>query len=261
MVGPTTFEPGRPVEPSALYVGAPASGAGLPPAVAERFFAILDRTEMLHAAMPASEQRLELANEKVKAEKRLQQLEAHSSESSGLGPGFGLGPTDSRVVQQRALLSELGAAKDRMEARYQRTSEAWQKAAQVRTAVEQWLRDRPPTAVEDWPTELPNLTKGQDLLSAIETHRRRARELVADLKRIEAAPYPRDYCRQKATAEVLALAERGRIIASGLVEHDSSLTFPVMHRKFTTSMRAAPLPLPTTCPTCWQSSQRFTPTA
>jgi hypothetical protein len=80
----------------ALFTPAPVSGAGLAPAVAERFIAILDRAETLHTAMPLSEQRLELSNEKVKSEQRLQQLEAHPSSSAG---GFGLGPDDPRVRQ------------------------------------------------------------------------------------------------------------------------------------------------------------------
>jgi hypothetical protein len=42
--------------------------------VAGRFIAILDRAETLHAAMPLSEQRLELSNEKVKSEQRVQQF-------------------------------------------------------------------------------------------------------------------------------------------------------------------------------------------
>jgi hypothetical protein len=217
------FEPGRAVEAQVIHTTARVSCEGLPPAVAERFYAILDRAETLHAAMPPFEQRHELATERVKATQRLQQLEAHPSFG-----GFGLGPDDPRVCQQKALIAELTASKERMEARYRRTSEVWQAASKVRTAVEQWLRERPPTTVEDAPTEPPKLLKNESLLEGIERYRRRARELVADLRRIEAAPYPRDYCRQKATDEVLALAERGRINASHLVEHDGSLVFPTM---------------------------------
>jgi hypothetical protein len=68
------FEPGRPIAPAPLFTPAPVSGAGLAPAVAERFIAILDRAETLHAALPLSEQRLELSNEKVKSEQRVQQF-------------------------------------------------------------------------------------------------------------------------------------------------------------------------------------------
>jgi hypothetical protein len=67
-----------------------SSGAGLlPPAVAERLFAIIDRAGTLHRQIPEISERQELATEKVKAEQRLHQLEAHPGESSGLGIGFG----------------------------------------------------------------------------------------------------------------------------------------------------------------------------
>jgi len=100
----------------------------------------------------------------------------------------------------------------------------------VRTACEQRLRDKPPnTAIEDAAVELPKLLKTEaTILDTIESYRRRARELVADLRRIEASSYPRDYSRAKATAEVLALAERGQISASRLVERDGTLDFPTM---------------------------------
>ncbi len=100
----------------------------------------------------------------------------------------------------------------------------------MRTACEQWLRDKPPnTAIEHAPVELPKFFKTEaTILDAIERYRRRARELVADLRRIKASSYPRDYSRAKSTAEVLALAERDQISASRLVEHDGALDFPTM---------------------------------
>jgi hypothetical protein len=52
--------------------------------------------------------------------------------------------------------------------------------------------------------------------------------LAADLHRIRSSPRPSSYCKAKAKAEIEALAQRGAISVTQIVEHDGSLVFPVM---------------------------------
>jgi hypothetical protein len=85
------------------------------------------------------------------------------------------------------------------------------------------LRDGKPgnTTLEAVEVEPPKLNKGETVVDAIERHRRRVRELRADLHRIESAPYPSSYAKQRMRAQIGQLAQRGAPSVSSLVEHGS----------------------------------------
>ena len=72
-------------------------------------------------------------------------------------------------------------------------SAAFQSTSAALTNVEAWLRDGRShgTMLEDYDGPEPKLLKGEaGLLDAIESRRRRVRELRADLHRIASAPFP-----------------------------------------------------------------------
>jgi hypothetical protein len=50
------------------------------------------------------------------------------------------------------------------------------------------------------------LAKGESILDGIQRLRRRGRELKADLSRIQSAPYPSSYAKQKMRTQIEALA-------------------------------------------------------
>jgi hypothetical protein len=73
----------------------------------------------------------------------------------------------------------------------------------------------------------PQLLKNETVIDAIERHRRRGRELKADLNRIRSAPYPSEHVRAKIKQEVEALAMVGAPSVSDAVEHDRKIIWPL----------------------------------
>jgi hypothetical protein len=218
------FEPGRPVEPIGLLAGTPVAGTGLPPSVLERLQACQDRAESLHRLLPTSEERGELGIERMKASRRLKQLQDHPHDQ-----GHGLLDNDHRVIAQKQLVDQLTGDLDRLNARYERARALWEPAARIRKVVEDWVRGLPPgTTVEDAPTsEAKANGKAEDLLGGLEKLRRRARELRADLHRVESAPQLSAVAKQRMVEQVEALAVRGRPTVSLLIEHaDREILWP-----------------------------------
>jgi hypothetical protein len=107
------------------------------------------------------------------------------------------------------------------------------------SAIEMWLREARGTVLDD-ETPAPKLLKNETLMDAIERLRRRGRELVADLHRVQSAPYPSAHAKQRARAEVEALAARGAISVDRLLEHDAPLEFPTTLLRSDVVRSAAP---------------------
>jgi hypothetical protein len=63
------------------------------------------------------------------------------------------------------------------------------------------------------------------LLSDLQRLRRRGRELKADMHRIESAPYPSSYCKQRMREQIEALAMPGTPDVTNLIEHDGKIEF------------------------------------
>jgi hypothetical protein len=106
-------------------------------------------------------------------------------------------------------------------------SAAWSAASLTLSNVETWLRIGRPhgTTLEQFDGPQQTLNKGEDVVSAIERHRRRNRELQADLHRIRSAPYPASFAKRKLREQVEQLAQRGAPVVSGLIEHGDKLQF------------------------------------
>jgi hypothetical protein len=73
---------------------------------------------------------------------------------------------------------------------------------------------------------MPVVKTEKSLTDAIDRHRRRARELKADLHRITSAPYPASHAKARMREQVEVLAQRGAVNVSQLVEHNGDLEFP-----------------------------------
>jgi hypothetical protein len=73
---------------------------------------------------------------------------------------------------------------------------------------------------------MPVVKTEKSLTDAIDRHRRRARELKADLHGITSAPYPASHAKARMREQVEVLAQRGAVNVSQLVEHNGDLEFP-----------------------------------
>jgi hypothetical protein len=214
MAGPgPAFEPGRPSAPVSLFTPAGAATTALHPNVVERLLAVRERADALHRAVVPHSEWSEANMAKIAAANRQRQLEAPPPE------GYNLHPEDRRLLAQREQVEQLTVEWQRLEAQNERAVAAWQPAARVRSVCEEFLRDRPPTAVEVAPTEPPKLAKGESLLDAIERIRHRGRELLADANRISSSPYPSSWAQAQVRAQVAAIAQRGAPDVTLLVEH------------------------------------------
>lgn len=135
---------------------------------------------------------------------------------------------DPRVVEQRRLLDKLTDDFKRLNERNEVRSAAWREAGHTLQAVEGWLKDGRPhgTVLQDHEGEVPKLNKGEGLMDAIERHRRRGRELKADLNRIQSAPFPSSYAKAQMRAQIEALAMQGAPNLSDLIENDRQIVWP-----------------------------------
>jgi len=199
--------------------------AWLPEAAADRLRALRQHSADLNALIPKSDDRLAAANAKVEAERRLARLRAHQSAPGG---GFNLKDDDPRVMAAIEQLDKLTADHARISDLYEVRGAAYVPASQTLHAVQTWLRDgRPPgTVLEDHEMPEPKLNKGESLMDAIERHRRRVRELRANLHAIRSAPMPSAHCKRRMREQIEALAARGAVNVSGLVEHDGDIEWP-----------------------------------
>jgi len=216
------FEPATAASsgPMALNINStPHILAWLPEGAADRLRALRQHSADLNALIPATFDRLAAANAKMEAEQRLARLRGHQSQRGG---GFNLPDSDSRVVAARELLDKLTADHARISDLYEIRAAAYASASQTLGAVQMWLRDggrSSGTTLEDHGTLEPKLNKGESLMDGIERHRRRVRELQADLHRIQSSPYPSSHCKQRVREMIEEMSARGQPSLSALVEY------------------------------------------
>jgi hypothetical protein len=181
------------------------------------------RAASLHAlCIPFSDVE-EASTTRLQAEQRLKRLQASPQED-----GFNLPPEDARTVAAQRDLAKATAAFKLLNERREARAKAWADAARVLSAIDSWISDgRPRNAVlDDYEGPEPKLARGEaGLLDAIETRRRRVKELHAELDRIRSAPYPSSHAKQKMRSQIAALAQRGAASVSGLVKNDDEVAF------------------------------------
>jgi hypothetical protein len=95
------------------------------------------------------------------------------------------------------------------------------------------------TTFEAVEIELPQLLKGEDILSALDRLRRRGRELRADLHRIASAPFPSSHAKKRARDQIEQLAQRGAVGVSLLVELDGDIEWPTLQVQARSTTSAA----------------------
>jgi hypothetical protein len=196
----------------------------LPPGAAEKLRTLRLRASEAHAlVVPFSEQQ-DLSTERLKAEQRLKRLLDPAQND-----GFNLKDDDARVVTQKKLVAKLTDDLKRLIERGEARAAAWRSASGALASCETWLRDGRPRGVQlqDHEAEPVKLAKGESLIDAIESRRRRVTELRADLEKISAAPIPSSYAKQQARAQIDALASRGAVNVRLLVERDGKIEFPM----------------------------------
>jgi hypothetical protein len=221
------FEPG-PANPQPMSVGFHTRPAFnvielLPPGGADRLRTLRQHVSDLHSLTTPFAELQEANTAKLEAAHQLKRLTDHQQHG-----GFNLKSDDPRVIAAQARLDTLSADYRRLTERNEGRSTAWREAGQTLAAVEQWLRDgRPPnTTLQDFDGKPPSLAKSEIVTDAIERLRRRGRELRADQRRVQSAPYPSSYCKQRAKEQIEALAQRGAPDVSLLIEHDGNVEFP-----------------------------------
>jgi len=194
----------------------------LPPGAADRLRMLRQRSNDMHALCVPHADLQEATALKHDAQRALSRLVDHRS----LG-GYELPQTDNRVIAAEKHLAKLSDDWRRLNERREARAAAWQTASQALAAVESWLRDGKPSGVllQDHDGEEPKLNKGETVVDAIERHRRRSRELRADLHRIESAPFPSSHTKLKMREQIDALAMQGAPSVSSLIEHDGRIDF------------------------------------
>jgi hypothetical protein len=198
----------------------------LPPAAADRLRQLQQHVSDLRALCPSFEERNSGTNARIDAENRLKRLIARAAEG-----GFSLRDDDPTVVTERQRVDTLTAEAARVNELYATRAAAWQAASGVLGNVMAWLRDGgmpAGTMLESLEIEAPKLLKGEGALDGIERLRRRVRELRADLRRIQSAPFPSAHARARMHEQVEALAQRGAPDISSLIEHDGAIAWPTL---------------------------------
>jgi hypothetical protein len=195
----------------------------LPPRAAELLRQLRQKARDAHSLIPEFADRHEANTARGDAERRLQRLLAPRSENK-----FNLSETDPQVIEARRQVEKLADEARRLAELDQVRSEAWRSASRVVQTVEDWVKNgRPPgTVLQDHEVEVPKLLKGESILDAIERLRRRGRELRADQRRIQSAPYPSSHAKQQMRAQIEALAMQGAPSVSDLIEHDRKIVWP-----------------------------------
>jgi hypothetical protein len=191
----------------------------LPPAAADKLRMLRDRCSEKRAAMIPHSELQEAITKRTLAEQNLRRLQAHSQDH-----GFGLPPTDARVVAAEQQVARTSDNARRVQERSEKLAAAWRAASAPVAAVDDFLRFGVPggTELQDHETEVP-LAKGEaSLLDQIEARRRRVRELKSDLHRVASAPFPSAHARAKIRQEVEALAQIGAPVVSYVIEHDAA---------------------------------------
>jgi hypothetical protein len=200
----------------------------LPERAQDRLRKLRDRSADAHAVCVPFADIQEASAARIAAENRLRLLTSHPQEF-----GHGLPSTDNRVVAQQRLVNKLTDDFRRLQERSETRAAAFQAASQAQANVETWLKSGRPggTTLLDHDGPEPKLLKGESVIDAIERLRRRGRELKADLHRIESAPFPSSYAKQRMRQMIEQLAQRGQPDVSGLIELDRDIVWATLRQQ------------------------------
>ena len=178
-------------------------------------------------AVPFEEVRL-ASMDRVEKENELRRLTSHPQDF-----GFDLKPDDARVILAQQALTKATENFRRVQELQAERAAAQQAALRVKAACEDFLRYGVPgnCQIAVIEVEEPKLLKNEGLMDGIARFQRRGREIKATIHTIQSSCFPKDYCKSRAREMVEALAERGAISVSRLVEHDGDLEFPSLQQR------------------------------
>jgi hypothetical protein len=195
----------------------------LPPKAKEKLLSLRERARSAHAQVPSHEELRELNVERQKADDRLTRLTNHPQFG-----GLGLDLADPRTVTAAKEVEKAAAAAKRLQNLREAKIPAWHAIERPLQVCERWLRDGRPMGcmLEDRDAPTPKLNKGEDLLGALQRIRARVNDLKQELLKIERAPLPVQYCKEKAREQIEELAARGKPNVLALVKRGGQIIFP-----------------------------------
>jgi hypothetical protein len=211
--------------------------AGLPEAARARWQALQQRREDARSlSMPLVDAISELRQDLQREQARLRQLTMPRS-AGGFGlKASGKEPTDEVQVLEcerriAAITDEMRRKQVLAEDRAARTGNIGRLVARI----EQWLAGGVPPdnrVIDHGEIAISSILKRNETeVQALDRLRHRLRELAADEHRARSAPLPSSEAVARGRAEVEALAQRGEVDVSGLIEAGQPLRWPQVQQR------------------------------
>ncbi len=184
------------------------------------------RAELVTLYRSYFEEEQALRIELFKHEARIKELQRPRGEG-----GYNLDSDALQVVAEQKKIDHKRADLDRVLAVKEARSLEGKRVGDLLRNIEVAIAARPAGTVGKMDEIAPPTIKS-DLATAIENRRRRLRELASDLDHTRCAPWPCSIAKQKMRAEIEALAEAGRPDATGSIEHNTAIDWPVTNYRF-----------------------------
>jgi hypothetical protein len=198
----------------------------LPDESRRRLEMLRQRSQDAHALwVPIANLIAEERTELERSRSRLRQLT-----TARTGGGYGLTETDPQVIDVQGSISKHEGELARLSALEAERLSVWRNLSTLVRSVEEWIRRGRPGGtmlIEASLIDLDEIVKRDEkLYDAIERMRFRLREIAADRRRIESAPFPSADCKARMRSEIENLALRGVPDVSALVEHGGNVGWP-----------------------------------
>jgi hypothetical protein len=202
---PQSFPTAAPTPPASIGVNhAMDLTQLLDPEIAERLRKLRLRAADLHSLIPQFELRNAAATTKTESAQLMTRLQEHPSRG-----GFGLPPSDQRVVHAEQQLERATDEFERLEKLYNERSAAWTVAVQLVGRIEAWLRSQPGnTVLQEFDGAEPDAAP-ENIVAAVAKLRRRAADLRKQRETTRNAPPPAAYVRARLREQIEELSARG----------------------------------------------------
>lgn len=137
--------------------------------------------------------------------------------------------TGNEVAAERQRLADLDAEIGRVAVIVDAQSEAHASARALIGRIEEFIRAaHQDCSITDRPVAPPAIKRGEDVRGAIDSRRRRVRELITERANVETAPIPSTEAKRRAREQVERLAERGRVNVGPLLSSGDPFRFAHM---------------------------------
>ena len=205
----------------------------LPPKARDMLLNLREKAQELHAPLDR------LHDEQHQLRIDIARHQAHlvlSKADLGRAPGA----AEAVAADERAI-DALRDRLDRSTARIERITATWRPVRSLVHNLDRYAARIAGRSMAD--AELPEvgLRKGENYETAVENRRRRLRELAADIRKIEVAPLPAAVVKERARAEIEALAVRGRPDLLGAVEFGEKIRWPKSKVNFNFDPKVGPI--------------------